>query len=133
MMLLAAMFAVLCAMLKTIGAPPLIFGQIAAFFAGVALCQMLLFRGRDPRKASFVGGGATGAVVGVLVFVVAIIFGRRNPEAFGEAAVLAAMLFLFGAPLGYLAGLLTAAVFLVWKEREDAPPPAEERDDHSDG
>jgi len=123
MMILATMFAVLCAFLKTIGTPPLDFGQIAAFFAGVALCQMLLFRGKDPRKASLIGGAITGVTVGSGFLLLAIIFGGRDEEAFIEAIPAAVMLFLFGAPFGYLAGLLTAAVFLVWKERDDDPPP----------
>jgi hypothetical protein len=134
MMLLATMFAVLCAVLKTIGAPPLVFGQIAAFFAGVALCQMLLFRGRNPRKASLVGGALTGVIVAsaFLLSATVFVFAGRDEKVFIEAIPLALMLFLFGAPLGYLAGLLTAAVFLVWKEREDAPPPVKETDSPGD-
>ena len=62
--------------MKVLGAPPLVFGGIAVFFAGVGLCQILLFKGREPRQASLFGGFVMGVVVAIAVAVTGSICGR---------------------------------------------------------
>jgi hypothetical protein len=122
MMILVTAFAVLLGILKSVGVPPAIFGTVAAFIAGVGACQVLLFKGKDPRRASFYGGIITFAVIGPTSVVVAYLV---DPQFFGGslmgplfvAGVDAAV---FGGPLGYAAGCLVAAIFLVRKEPDDA-------------
>jgi len=126
MMILTTVFAVLFGILKTAGVDPAVFAAVSVFMGGVAVCQVLLFKGKDPRKASFVGGIITFGVVAAMVAV---------EEGFRFHRVEYAIQFAFwgglltpvaGGPLGYAAGCLVAAVFLVRKEPDDAEPTPEE-------
>ena len=56
LMILMTAFAVLFAAMRTFGAPPEVFIVIAVLFLGVTLGQILLFQGKQPRKASVVAG-----------------------------------------------------------------------------
>jgi len=106
---------------------PIVFAAVAAFIGGVGACQVLLFGGQDPRRASFFGGIVTfgvlavviGLVEGVLLHDIGLVF----EIAFGGGALAV----IFGGPLGYAAGCLIAAIFLVRKEPGDAEPPPEEQ------
>ncbi|MEN6452405.1 MAG: hypothetical protein ABFC96_18105 [Thermoguttaceae bacterium] len=123
MMLLVAVFAVIFSVMKTLNTPAIIFGGIAVFFAGVGLSQATLFKGRDPRHASLVGGLVMGPIVAIGVAILGSIYGGKTPQEFNseDAATFAVIFFLFGAPFGYLAGCVLAAVFLVHKEPDNEP------------
>ena len=125
MMILVTAFALLLGILKTCGVPPVVFAAVAAFIAGVGACQVLLYKGEDPRKASFYGGIIT---FGVMAVVAALVVGHLYGAKYAVtcACFLVALTFVAGGPLGYAAGCLVAAIFLVRKEPDDAEPPAEE-------
>jgi hypothetical protein len=120
-MLLTALFAVVFATMKTLDTPPALFAGIAVFVAGVAACQAILYRGKNPRKASFVGGYLVGGAIWVAVAVCGI-FVWHSKEIGAILAGLFMTVALFGGPLGYLAGGVVAGIFLFWKEEDDAPP-----------
>ncbi|MFZ1934655.1 MAG: hypothetical protein WCB27_23075 [Thermoguttaceae bacterium] len=125
MMILVTAFAMLLGVLKSAGVDPLIFAAVAAFIAGVGACQVLMFKGQDPRRASFYGGIITFSVLAVVVaLVVGHLYGAKY--AIRCAFLLGVLTFVAGGPLGYGAGCLVAAIFLVRKEPDDAEPPAEE-------
>jgi hypothetical protein len=120
MMILVTAFAVLLGILKSFGVPPEVFAAVAAFIAGVGACQVLLFKGQDPRRASFYGGMITSGVLAVVTALVAWLQTASVEFVIGflfGGALLAAIL---GGPLGYAAGCLIAAIFLVRKEPGDA-------------
>ncbi|HUY31544.1 MAG TPA: hypothetical protein VMV69_02100 [Pirellulales bacterium] len=115
-MVVTAAFAGLLALLRSLGAPPIVVGILVAYVSLVGLGQAVLFRGRRPRLASIV----TGAVCLVLLGVVAIA-GKGIPLP-GRGFSMSAMASLlcaviwgvpFGAMCGYLAGGVVAGVFLV--------------------
>jgi hypothetical protein len=111
LLLMTAMFAVLFAALKVLGAPLAVFLVVVVLFAGVGLGQMVLFRGKYPRAASV----WTGAVLFPLeiLAVFAYYYATEGPGRTPGGEMLC--LFVFGIPLGagfgYLAGGLTAGVF----------------------
>jgi hypothetical protein len=120
MMILVTAFAALLGVLKSFGVPPDVFAAVAAFIAGVGACQVVLFKGQDPRRASFYGGMIT---FGVLAVVTALVgwFALQSVELVIGSVVLGAVLtVILGGPLGYAAGCLIAAIFLVRKEPDDA-------------
>jgi peptide-methionine (R)-S-oxide reductase len=123
MMILVAVFAMLFAVMKTLNTPPIVFGAISVFFAGVGLCQVLLFKGKNPRRASIVGGMIIYSLFAVIAAIVTGVGARSVGLAL--SLVLEAGMFgvVLGGPFGYLAGCVLAAVFLVRKEPEDDPPP----------
>jgi hypothetical protein len=125
MMIFTAMFAVLFSVLKTLDVSPVVFVFISVFFAGVAACQAILFKGKNPRTASIVGG----SVLFYLMMVV-IYFSSFTSRTFPKNEFISLsrtfLLLLAGAWAGYIAGILIAAVFLVRKEPDDAPPPPNE-------
>jgi len=130
MMILVTAFAMLLGILKTVGVPPLEFAAISLFIAGVGVCQVLLFKGMDPRKASFFGGMISFAVVAVLVALVAV-FQAPSVEIAIEVVFYGCLFApIFGGPLGYAAGCLVAAIFLVRKEPDDAEPAPEDSPEH---
>ena len=125
MMILVTACAVLLGVLKSAGVPPLVFATVAVFIGGVGACQVLMFKGTDPRRASFYGGMIT---FGVLAVVAAMAAGCL---ADWEAAIACVfwggiLAFILGGPLGYAAGCLVAAIFLVRKEPADAEPTPED-------
>ena len=70
LMILTAAFAVLFSMMKMLDTDPAVFVCISIFVAGIAACQVLMFKGKNPRKASFVGGYIVGGVIAVGMAVV---------------------------------------------------------------
>jgi hypothetical protein len=126
MLILVAVFAVIFSALKTLNVPPEGFAAVSVFFAGVGLCQMLLFKGRDPRAASVVGGIVMFGLISEIGQLTGLVdFGPGNLLPAALIRLVLTSVFC-GAPLGYLAGLLLAAVFLVRKEPDDNPPPRED-------
>jgi hypothetical protein len=126
MMILVTAFAVLLGILRSFGVPPEVFATVAAFIAGVGACQVLLFKGQDPRRASFYGGIIT---MGVLAIVTALVawFATQSVEYVIASVFWGAVLaVILGGPLGYAAGCLVAAIFLVRKEPSDAESMAED-------
>jgi hypothetical protein len=125
MMILTTAFAVLFGVLKTIGVDPGTFAAISLFIGGVAACQSLLFKGKMPRLASFVGGillcfliGATGTALDYLPsqghYHIITLVGSLIGVGIGAM--------ICGGPLGYIVGCFVAAIFLVRKEPDDAAP-----------
>ena len=107
LMILTAAFAVLCGVLQSLDAQPPEFTIIGILFFGVAAGQVLLFQGTNPRLASVIVGGILFPLETVVYYA---IMGARNPV---DAYVVVG-LSVFGGPLfGYLAGGLTAGLFLV--------------------
>ncbi|MCE5267176.1 MAG: hypothetical protein LLG00_04765 [Planctomycetaceae bacterium] len=122
MMILVAVFAMLFSLLKTLGVPPVPFGCISIFVAGVAACQVLLFGGNNPRAASVVGG----SIIFYAMMAVCACLETFGPHDFTRETVFslggALNILGFGGLLGYLVGGLLAAIFLVRKEPKDDPP-----------
>ncbi len=123
LMILTAMFGVLFAVLTMLDANPIIFFMVAVFFAGTGLAQMFLFGGREPRKASVVGGFFLGLIIGLAAVIIAQqtrnSFGSRSGFEYYNTISCAFVAMIFGGPLGYIAGCLSAGIFLV-RERESA-------------
>jgi len=123
MMILTAMYAVLFSLLTTLGAPHVVFAAIAIYVTGVGLCQVLLYKGKNPRKASIVGGVIMCFVVTFVVMAVESWDSTRWSRSLNALLVLAlvdgALCVTFGGPLGYAVGCLIAAIFLVKKEPQD--------------
>ena len=82
-MILTAVFALLFGLLKTLDVPPVVFFVVSAFVAAIAVCQAVLFKGKNPRKASIV----VGFVMGVLVVTVSGVFAAVLAGALGAAAI----------------------------------------------
>jgi hypothetical protein len=132
MMVLATMFAVVCAVLKTIGSPPVGFAIVLIFLVWSALCQAVLFKGKNPRRASIIGGMALYPVMSI-VAVAAMPPDRPPIWAWPFIIPVSAII---GGAYGYAAGCLVAAVFLVWKERDESqlqPHEAERRGGEATG
>ena len=111
---LTALFATVFAVATSLGAPPVLVGGIGLFFVGVGLGQMVLFGGKDPRRASVVSGAALLPVlyIAAVIVVTAIQGERLSPRllpGFFSVVIIGAML---GAGFGYLAGALIAGLFL---------------------
>jgi hypothetical protein len=123
MMILVTAFAVLFAVLKTVGAPPAFFIVVTIFVGGIAACQSLLFKGKKPRLASVVGGMAMVGlfsliVEGIRLFFYGRFFGPSNIVSYLLTTVMLAV--VLGGPLGYIVGCFIASIFLVRKEPDDA-------------
>ena len=125
MMILVTAFAVLFAVLKTFGAPPAAFIVVTIFVGGIAACQSLLFKGKKPRLASFVGGMVMVGLLNLVIEGVGLFFYVRF---YGPASIvsflfrMAMQTVLFGGGLGYIVGCFIASIFLVRKEPDDAEP-----------
>jgi len=119
LMLMMTMFAVLFAAMQLLGARPEVFIVVAVLFAGVGLGQMLLYGGKYPRAASiWVGAGLFPVeMVGVLIHM-----GARE-----EIICLLVGSPLLGAGFGYLAGGLTAGVFLLLEKHAKRLQPGPEK------
>ena len=127
LMILMTAFAVLFASMRTFGAAGGVYCRRCAL-SGVTLGQILLFQGKQPRKASLVAGGV---VFPLAVFAVTV-FARgreRNPwDTFGDVLCFSTGMLIVtipgGALFGYLAGCVAAGVFLVqerFRRRSHAP------------
>ena len=123
LMILTAAFAVMFSLMKMLSADPAVFVGISIFVAGIAACQVLLYKGKNPRKASIIGG----YVMGGLIFVgVAIVGGfyRRELGWYYFDYWLPTLFFtvlLLGGPFGYLAGCMVAGIFLAWNDHDPEP------------
>jgi len=116
MLLIMAMYAVLFAAMTLLDANPTLFVMIAVLFTGVGLGQMLLFGGRYPRAASV----WVGACLLPAETLVALIYWADELTRYGSTGVFLGQLTVLtvfsvpaGALFGYLAGGLTAGVFLI--------------------
>ena len=99
-------------LLRAFEATPLIFAFVALFFTVVGLGQMLLFKGKRPRRASVIVGAcflSCWALVSLLVDS-----DPAPPIALGSKLVLFLLFVsLLGALLGCISGSLISGVFLV--------------------
>jgi hypothetical protein len=112
LLVVTAMYAVLFGVMRMFDASPSTFVVIAMLFTAVGLGQVLLFKGRRPRKASMVVGG--GFFVGLWV-IYRIAFGNDyfyHPFAPFDPVEGA----FFGAMWGYVVGLLISGAFRVSRE-----------------
>jgi hypothetical protein len=121
LMILTAAFAVMFSLMKMLDTLPEVFVCVSLFVAGVAACQVLMYQGKNPRKASFVGGYIVGGVVS-FVFALGWAIYWHAVGLFFSALISGFFLTaLLGGPCGYLAGCVVAGIFLAWKDRGLAP------------
>jgi len=124
---LLVVFALGFGLLRWLNAPPSLFVGVTLSVVLIGLAQALLFGGRKPREASFWAGlfAAPAAVVLIGLFA-SRIDGRPRPIDPTAVWIYAACLTVLGGPLGYAAGVLVAAVFLVkgrdLEDAQGAPP-----------
>jgi hypothetical protein len=126
-MIMMAFFGVLFAILKMLNVHPIIFADVAIFFAGIGAAQAIMFKGQDPRKASWIAGFVLGPIVGIGTILFANLFAsyldissyNNRLEQWTKVDIIGCgtVFILFGGPFGYLAGCLVAGIFLV-RERE---------------
>jgi hypothetical protein len=95
------------------GAAPVVGGAIVLLCVATAIGQMFLFRGRDPRKASFVVGAVFCGLVPLVTYAAEAVAQTPNRMNLGWAIVYMFWGIIFGALPGYLAGCLVAGVLLV--------------------
>ena len=120
-------FALAFGLLRWLGAPASVFVGVSLFFVLVGTGQAVLFRAQEPRAASVLAGLVAGPVVAVLMVLLEMNFGAAaGTDDFLDVTAMALLLGLMGAPCGYLAGGLLAAIFLVrgpdLQDAEPAPP-----------
>lgn len=112
-MVITTMYAVLFATLRANGVRPTAFAVIALFFTAVGLGQMLLFRGRRPRRASILVGACANPLL-IIGGAIVDSFTRGQPIDHFSAVFGGLLCGLpSGALFGYLAGGLIAGVFLL--------------------
>ncbi len=112
------------------------YAAVAGFSVAIAGAQMLLFGGKQPRKASIVAGHiACPIVAAATVLAHGMVdpgkFSSTDPTNFIGACLAAAMAGLvFGGAAGYVAGGLMAGVFLFGRGSEEPPqmPPGADTD-----
>ncbi len=107
LLLIMTSFAGFFGLLAAMGLPPIVFGFLAVYVAGVCAGQMFLFKGERPREASLV----VGSLLFVLFLAVAVIASYIS----GERPFLLVLVVLgptLGAGLGYVVGGAVAGVFL---------------------
>jgi RimJ/RimL family protein N-acetyltransferase len=114
LLILMTFFAVLFAPLRCLDYGPKVGAVVGVLFVGVAAGQALLFRGRKPREASLL----VGAVLFPLEMLALAVYEQVTDE-FSRASIVEDIpgglicSVAAGALLGYLAGCLTAGIFLV--------------------
>jgi hypothetical protein len=121
MLVIMTMYAVLFAAMQKL--PAVFFICIATFFTGVGLAQTILYKGRDPRRASVVAGMTLYPLLLVVAAFVMVMSGGGHPPDIRDLSralitLLAVFYFFsgFGALAGYLAGGLIAGVFLLFNK-----------------
>ena len=123
LMVMVTMFAVLFAVLKTWNAKPTECVVIATFFFVVGTAQCLMYGGKNPRKASLVAGAWANALLTMADVLVTLYASHLNLPGWWMLGGLVGFLGYLviqacvGAIAGYLAGTLTAGIFL-WIERD---------------
>jgi hypothetical protein len=111
---LLVLFALGFGLLRWLNAPASFFVGVTLFVVLIGPAQALLFGGRKPREASFWAGLFAAPAVAVVVGLFASrIDGRPRPIDLTAVWISATYLTVLGGPLGYVAGALVAAVFLV--------------------
>ena len=117
-MIITAMYSVLFAVMKSLGAHPIVVVIVAVFFTGIGAAQMFLFGGRRPRAASIIVGVIFCGAMPTVGFSI-IWFSEGYPLGAHPLAMMGWLLCptlrsaLIGVLLGYVAGCLTAGVFLI--------------------
>jgi hypothetical protein len=107
LMLMMTMYALLFSAMQLLKTPPEVFATVAILFTGVGLGQMVLYGGRYPRAASIWVGACLFPLEIIALFC---IFGIDRE---GGLVCLLMLSPVLGALFGYLAGGLTAGVFLL--------------------
>ncbi len=114
--ILATVFVVLFSVLIILNVPLGPSVGITIFVAGVTACQAILFKGKDPRAASMVGG----SIIFYLLMVVVSLTNDFGPRDFTKETTFSIsgffLLLVIGGLLGYVGGGLVAAVFLIRKK-----------------
>lgn len=144
-LIITGIYAFLFASFSWMGATPMIQVFVALFPVVVALAQIVLFRGRQPRLASIVAGVGYLVTGGFMSLGLAILSALRMMRAGYPGDLFSLLLYLFclvflappfGALLGYLVGGCVSGVFLcidhveLWLARRRSatnvptPPPA---------
>jgi hypothetical protein len=127
LMITTVFFAFLFGILKMCGVPPIGFIAVIVFVLGVASCQALLYGGKNPRKASFVAGVVMYCLVALVMAAIEGFFqGATLADVIGGTICYVTGAAFVGGPLGYAAGCLIAAIFLVRKEPGEVEPPPEQ-------
>jgi hypothetical protein len=124
LMILTVFFALLFGVLTMCSVSPTVFIAITLFVLGITACQALLYGGKNPRKASFVGGAV---MYGLAVLGMAVVQGiRQGNVMFAIEGILCNLIgaVLVGGGLGYAVGCLVAGVFLVRREPSETEPRA---------
>ena len=107
-MVITVAFSLLYALLRGFRAPGPLYAFLTMFFVVIAIAQMVLFGGRDPRRASIL----TGLFLLPICVVISLPFlDRHGPDSTGVACFFV-FSFPLGALLGYCAGGLIGGVFL---------------------
>ncbi len=121
LLVVTAAFAILLGAMKSLQVDPIGMGLVAAFVAVVGAGQAVLFGGKAPRKASMLAG-----MLFLLVMGLASMVWNHFPNAQWFWIFLISNVFVSvvaGVPLGYVAGVLAAGVFLaierVWGRPKD--------------
>ncbi|MCD4728681.1 MAG: hypothetical protein K8R46_13530 [Pirellulales bacterium] len=113
MVVLASVLAVLFSILIILNVPTSSYVYIAIFIAGVATCQSLLFKGKDPRAASIIAG----SVIFYLIMVYYCLTHDFGPRDFTKQMTFSVSGFfldlVIGGFLGYLVGGLFAGGFMI--------------------
>ena len=128
-MLLVALAAVCLSIMRSVGAPAELSGTILLVMISAAVAQVFLFRGKDPRRASVVGGAISYSLLLTAVQIAAE--GHRLTFGLGFRDVILGLVggSIAGAIVGYMTGALVAGVFLLidrydeWRPKK-APPAA---------
>jgi hypothetical protein len=127
LLLISTMYAVLFAVWRFIEGPPEILVWVALFFFAVGLGQMLLFKGQRPRRASVIVGACAvpGMFLGYIVYE-QFVTGRLSAFPVDNLCWLYWCIPV-GGFLGYLAGGLIAAHFLLIDKLKSLRIPSRER------
>ncbi len=123
LLIISTMYAVLFAGWRIVEGSPTFLAFVTIFFSAIGLGQMLLFNGQRPRRASVIVGACayTCMILGLIVFEL-LASGHHVSDADLFFGFCCWLLFCIpvGMLLGYLAGLLIAAHFLLidkWRNR----------------
>jgi hypothetical protein len=102
-----AAYSILLGGLSALHAAPVLVAAVAVYVALVGIGQALLFRGLKPRKASILLGAVLldGAVLVLLL--------REGRIDISLVVIVMAMYGVFGAILGYIAGVAIGGIFLL--------------------
>jgi hypothetical protein len=147
-MMMMAGTSLLLTIANALGALPTVSGMLMLLCIAVALGQMFLFGGTQPRKASVIVGGVTFTAMPVVIVICTMCSSVHRPTANEQVELMWLFIFgpIYGALLGYLAGGLVAGVLLVmdltesvfarWRkvrEPDDDPWPPPKNQIRSDG